>query len=186
MTEYTLWGVKTNKIDVYDEREATDKITLEPGQMLQPYIDEYKTTTKDGNERIVYEFKARIIDIDGITVVKDNLQAYDVDYVEVGEELTFKVNNKRYYSDESDMNAESPATPLGINTIKLQPSEYRAIEAKLENKLKTRTKVVKSGTIEFKQEKELDDIEINTEGLPYLTEPNINIKESFKHNGEKK
>jgi hypothetical protein len=114
------------------ESESPDsRVTLQPGQRLEVYYQEIQKSNGSKSEK----FTAKVLNSDG-TIAKSDVDAWDVDYIEVQKSQTFidegVFSDNRYNTKREDNNAKIPNPPTGEGTIKLKPGllSYDSIMSK--------------------------------------------------------
>lgn len=104
-----------------ESESPPSRVTLQPGQRLEVYYQETKNSDGTKSEK----YTARVLNSDG-TVANNDVDAWDVDYIEVQKGQTFVdeggFSDDRYNTDPNDKDAKTPNPPTGEGTIKLQPA----------------------------------------------------------------
>lgn len=176
-------------IPFFRTKETGDnkEIELEPKCKLIVYTISYNKV-QEGTHTVITTifFKAKIVNSKG-EVVKDNIDAYDVDYMRITENQTYIIDEKRYNSNEEDEQASTPSGDFGPNTVKMSPSVATYILGlkgcvlfedggrKGEIKVSVRSLVEDGGNI--------GEVETDKDKRSYVT-PNIKIKTEIKHKGK--
>jgi FtsP/CotA-like multicopper oxidase with cupredoxin domain len=108
-----------NKVE---NESPTTEVTLQPGERLEVYY----TKTEDKNGNIIEKYTAKVVGSDGkIVKGKEDVNAWDVDYIMVQKGQTFEDSDGNTYNiDPKDKSAKIPTPPTGEGTIKVRPSIF--------------------------------------------------------------
>jgi RHS repeat-associated protein len=109
-----------NKVE--NESPATE-VTLQPGERLEVYY----TKTKDKSGNVTEKYTAKVVTANDGKVVKgkEDVNAWDVDYIKVQKGQTFEDSDgNTYNTDPNDKTAKTPNPPTGEGTIKVRPSVF--------------------------------------------------------------
>ena len=157
-----------------DGKTESPIIKLEPGQKLVPYIYEGDNT---------YYYVAKIFNSDG-TLVKI-VDAFDVDFIALGEGQTFKIGEQRYNNNNDDTNVKTPVSDFQEGTIKIQSCFGRGGAGKWEELTGLRDDGITTCTtnLVLEQNEKGDDIIIK-EG--FIDGPTVKLNEPIEHDGNKK
>ena len=114
-----ITDINGNKIS---KESAYSTVTIEPGERLEVY---YTKIEKSGV--IIEKYTARVVNISDGKVVKgkEDINAWDVDYIKVQKGQTFEDDDGNTYNiDPNDKSAKIPNPPTGEGTIKIRPSIF--------------------------------------------------------------
>ena len=136
----------------YEERAPTllvegeqTPLEIEPGQRFEAKVinvgvgDDGRIEHKFTGQLVQFAelIDGKLVELDKPVVVKEDVNIWDVDYIEVQDNQTFVDGEKKYNTNESDKSSLTPNPPTGPGTIKLrsgffdgEPSKEDANEGK--------------------------------------------------------